>query len=62
MTSAHVTYAPRTGATSQMEVSALVAAYAFVLQKHREKQKGGPATAPDDAKEIKNVRARTTIP
>jgi hypothetical protein len=59
MNSAQVTYAPRPDATSGTELSALVAAYAFVLQKHREKQKGGPATAPDDAQEVKNGCATT---
>ena len=33
-----------------------------LLVKKSVRKKGGPATAPDDAKEIKNVRARSIIP
>ena len=46
-----VIYAPRPDATPEAEVSALSACYAFILQQQREKQEGGPATAPDARKE-----------
>jgi hypothetical protein len=57
MSSARIVYAPHPDATPETELSTLANVYAFILQKHQEKQKGGPETAPDDAKEIENVRA-----
>jgi hypothetical protein len=60
--SARVTYRSRPDATPEAEPSALSACYAFILQKHQEKKKGGPETPPDDAeKESKNDRARNII-
>jgi hypothetical protein len=54
---------PRPDATLGTEVSALANVYAFILQKHQEKQKGGPATAPDNPERRSNeIRARTSIP
>jgi hypothetical protein len=49
--SSHITYTPRPDvATPEAERSALAAAYAFLIQKHQEGKKGGPAmAAPDDA-------------
>jgi hypothetical protein len=49
-------YTPRPGVTAAQELDALAEAYRFILSCCAEK-KGGPETAPDDAKEIKNVRA-----
>lgn len=62
MDSPRIVYTPRPDATPETELATLANVYAFILQKHQEKQKGGPETAPDDAKEIKNVRAASIVP
>jgi hypothetical protein len=51
-----IVYVPRPDVTPIGELNALSACYAFILQKHQEKQKGGPTTAPDDAKEFERRR------
>ena len=45
---ARIVYAPRPDATPEAERSVLASVYAFILQKHQEKKKGGPTTVPDD--------------
>ena len=55
MSSPRIMYRPRPDATSEEELKALSASYAFILQAHQEKQKGGgAATEPDD--EAKSLR------
>lgn len=62
MDSTRIIYTPRPGATSEGEVAALASVYRFLLDCHA-KRKGGPATAPNDAKEIDNDRgAELNIP
>jgi hypothetical protein len=56
-----ISYAPRPDVTSEGEKWALAAVYKFVLDCNA-KKKGGTRTAPDDAKEIKNVRAKSILP
>jgi hypothetical protein len=51
MDSPRVVYVPRPDATPETELSALASVYAFTLQRHQDKQKGGAATAPDARKE-----------
>jgi hypothetical protein len=46
-----VIYRLREGSTAEDERIALASVYAFILQRHQEKQKGGAATAPDARKE-----------
>jgi hypothetical protein len=53
-----ITYAPRLDTTPEAEVSALAAVYKFVINCHVQK-KGGPETAPIDAKGPKDVSRRT---
>jgi hypothetical protein len=62
MAGVRVTYELRPDATPESELNALSACYAFILQRHQEKQKATRPGGPDDAKEIKNVRAETIIP
>jgi hypothetical protein len=56
-----IIYQPRGDVTPEGELNALVACYAFILQKQQEKEKGGPATAPDARKEI-NGSGKVIIP
>ena len=56
-----ISYEPRPDATPEAELAALDCAYAFVLRCAEEKNKGGPAAAPDDEKEIKDVPAKASI-
>ena len=49
-----VSYRPRHEATPKVEGRALAAVYRLVLDCHAEK-KGGPATAPEDARKDKNA-------
>jgi hypothetical protein len=54
MNEAPITYVTRPDATPEAELGALRSVYAFILQKHRERQKATLPGSPDDAKEIKN--------
>jgi hypothetical protein len=54
-----IVYIPRPDATTENEAATLVNVYAFVLRCAEEREKGGPATAPDDAQEVKNGCATT---
>jgi hypothetical protein len=59
----HIIYTPRPDATPAGEIAALASAYSFLIEKHQERKKGGPATAPDDAeKESQHDRAKNIIP
>jgi hypothetical protein len=53
-----ITYSPRPDATPEGELSALKAAYRFILDCHAKKE-GGPYTAPNDRKGLENDPART---
>ena len=59
-----VVYKQHHDATPASEVSALAQAYAYILQKHHEKQKGRPTTSgPDSAKGGSSVSsAKGSIP
>jgi hypothetical protein len=61
MSSPRIMYRLRPDATSASEVSALASVYAFILQKHQEKQKGGAETAPNARKES-NGSGKAIIP
>jgi hypothetical protein len=52
---AHIVYSPRPDATAEGELTALAAVYSFVIKR----KEGGPYTAPDDRKGLRNVPART---
>jgi hypothetical protein len=52
----------RRDASPEGELSVLVKIYDLAIQKRQESEKGTRPGAPDDAKEIKNVRAKTIIP
>jgi hypothetical protein len=56
-----IIYQPRCDATPEGEINALSACYAFILQKHQEKKKGGAATALDARKES-NGSGKAIIP
>jgi hypothetical protein len=55
---------PLSGISSDDARDARAKAWEYIFQcfQNSVHQKGGPATAPDDAKEIKNVRAESIIP
>ncbi len=50
-----ITYVPRPDATPEGEIEALADVYAFVLRCAEERKKGGPATAPEDARKDKDA-------
>ena len=54
MSSPHITHASRSGTRPEEELNALAAVYRLVLDRHA-KKKGGPATAPEDARKDKNA-------
>jgi hypothetical protein len=57
-----IIYIPQSHVTPNVELNALNKAYCFIIDCHA-KKKGGPATAPDDAKkESTHVRAKPIIP
>jgi hypothetical protein len=45
-----ITYAPRLDATPEAELGALSSIYAFILQKHQERQKATLPGGPEDVK------------
>ena len=55
-------YLPRGDATSESELNALEAIYRRAIARYDQGKEGGATTAPDDAKEIKSVRAKESIP
>jgi hypothetical protein len=60
---ARVTYRPRLDATPDTELNALSACYAFILQKHQERQKAAHPGGPDDPERRSNeIRAKVSIP
>ena len=61
MSNPRAVYTPRNCAKPETELSALAKVYAFILQRHQEKQKGGPATAPQDAERRSNAIGATRI-
>jgi hypothetical protein len=57
-----IVYRSRHDATPEMELNALSVCYAFILQKHQERQQAAHPGGPDDAKkESKHVGAKTII-
>jgi hypothetical protein len=60
MGSPRITYVARPNATSETELSALVAVYKFVLDCHA-KREAAPESRPDDAEGCKNDRTATEI-
>jgi hypothetical protein len=54
MSSAHISYIQRSGATPEGEVAALANVYRFILDNHAKKEATRPGS-PDDAKEIEYV-------
>jgi hypothetical protein len=57
-----IVYRPAEGATREKELSMLTNVYAFILQTHQEKQKGGPATSrPDEPKGSVHDRPEASI-
>jgi hypothetical protein len=61
MHSQRIVYNQRPDATPAGEASALAQAYAYILKKLQEKQKGGSATAPNDAERIPSDGAKTIL-
>ncbi len=61
MSSSRISYVPRPDATPEDAINALASVYTLLLDRYAEKE-GGPTTAPDDAKENRNVRAEPNIP
>ena len=49
-----ISYAPRLDTTPEAELGALTSVYAFILQKHQERQRATRPGGSDAAKEIKN--------
>jgi hypothetical protein len=61
MNNPHITYLPHPDATPQSELSALVAAYRFVIFDCNAKKKGARPGARDDAERLNNDRTDTRI-
>jgi hypothetical protein len=57
-----ISYAPRTDATPEAELSALVNIYRFVLDCQAKKKAGGSDAGEDDAERDLSDSARTLIP
>jgi len=53
----HIIYIPHQTATPEREAAALADVYSLVLRAHEARKKAVRADGPDDAKEIKHVRA-----
>ena len=49
-----VSYTPRLDTTPEAELGALTSVYAFILQKHQERQRATRPGGPEAAKETKN--------
>jgi len=63
MSRPRVTYTARPDATPEGKISALASVYAFVLRKHRERQKAaGTSGGEDDPKGAKHDRANPRVP
>jgi hypothetical protein len=56
----HISVKPLRGISPEQELNALASVYAFLL-KCRDSKKAAHPGGPDDAKEIKSVRARTIL-
>ena len=61
MAEARVVYRPRDGATEEMELSALVAAYGYVIFDCYVNEKGPRPGTRDDAERLNNDRTDTEI-
>lgn len=63
--SPHTASAMHQGYTPEAELDALATIYRRAVERYEEanvKEKGGPETAPDDAKGLRNDRATDIIP
>ena len=66
MSSSHITYNPRSKASLEAEAAMLANIYSFILRcgevrRAGEKKKGGPDTAPDNARKESNHVSRNSI-
>lgn len=64
MSNSRITHPSSSSITSEHARDARARAWAFVFacfEKHKQENKGGPATAPDDAEESKNDRTAAAI-
>ncbi len=62
MSSAHITYTPRSDADKEGELDALAAVYAFVLKAYAKEKAAAPSGLDNDAKEVKYDRIEESIP
>ena len=62
MSSPGITYTPCPDATPEAELSALSAAYKFILDSAKKNAAGVTSTNGDDAKGSRNDRAKRSIP
>ena len=62
MDSVRVTYQPRSDATPDGELTALVAVYRFVLEAHARKKAAAPSGQDDAKGDNDYVRAKTILP
>ena len=58
MPSSRITYRPRSDASAEREFDTLATVYRFILDCYAKKE-AALLSGPDDAKEIKDVRAKT---
>jgi hypothetical protein len=57
-----IAYTPLPGATPEIELDALVAVYAFVLEAHAKKKAATPSGPENGVKENHHVHTRGSIP
>ena len=62
MSTPRITYVPRSDATPESELDALVAVYAFILQCHESRKVADPTGDPNEAKEDKDFDLRRSLP
>jgi hypothetical protein len=62
MSSARITYTPRSDATPESELDALAAIYKFVLECHARKKAADPTGDLNEAKEDKDIDLKWSIP
>jgi hypothetical protein len=57
-----ITYVPRSDATFENDLDALVAVYEFILQCHESRKVADPTGDPNEAKEDKDFDLRKSLP
>jgi hypothetical protein len=57
-----VIYLPRIDGTPETELSALANVYAYILQKHQERQQAAHPGGPDDGERRSSVAATGSLP